>query len=140
MKKRGIIQGCGEDHRVQLGAAFQEARGAKHRVKMQSMMPGKMGQGMCSPPWLCSGCAEHGALSKAKMSWRWHGDGSRGPAFPRVFLLFLLSGFEHLKMKAAVASQTSCLCLNQELGNSRWHFQARNRYLMIPGCDPETHR
>lgn len=140
MKKRGIIQRCGEDRRVQLGAAFQEARGAKYQVEMQSTMPGKIGGEMCSCPWLCSGSAGHRALSKAKMSWRWHGDDSRGPVFPRVFLIFLLSGFEHLKVKAAVVSQMSCLCLNQELGKSQGHFQAKNRYLMIPGCDPDTHR
>lgn len=43
MKKRGIIQGCGEDRRVQPGAAFQEAGGGKYQVEMQSTMPGKMG-------------------------------------------------------------------------------------------------
>lgn len=43
MKKRGITQGCGMNHRVQLEVVFQEARGAEHGVKMQTTMPGKNG-------------------------------------------------------------------------------------------------
>ena len=31
------------NHRVQLEVAFQEARGSKHRVEMQTTMPGKVG-------------------------------------------------------------------------------------------------
>ena len=100
MKKRGIIQGCGVNHRVQPEVAFQEARGAKHRVKMQTAMPGKNGMrdALISAASLrvCGPRSSEQGQGELEVAWARRcplGDVSRGPAFQRVFLLLLLSGF-----------------------------------------------
>lgn len=57
---------------------------------------------VCGP---CSSEQGQGELEVAQAQQCPPGGVSRGPAFQRVLLLFLLSEFEHLNMKAVVVSQ-----------------------------------
>ena len=58
---------------------------------------------------VCGPCSSKQGQGDREVTWAQQcppSDVSRGPAFQRVFLLLLLSGFEHLKMKMAVVSQS----------------------------------
>lgn len=65
--------------------------------------------------WVCRPCSSEQSQGELEVALGQQcplGDVSRGPAFQRVSLLLLLSGFEHLRMKAVVLAQN-----NPELGD-----------------------